>query len=354
MTAATPITIADRRIGPGEPVYIVAEISANHAQSLDRAVQLVHAAADAQVDAVKLQTYTADTLTINSDRAEFRIVGGTLWDGRTLHDLYGEAFTPWEWTPTLQQVARERGISLFSTAFDLSAIEFLESCHVPAHKVASFEIVDLALIERMARTGKPLIISTGMASKTEIGEALATARAAGATQIVLLKCTSAYPAPAASMHLRTIPHLAAQFDVPVGLSDHTLGIVAPIAAVTLGAVMIEKHLTLARSDGGPDAAFSLEPLEFAELVTAIRTAEAALGQINIGPSSHEDSSRRFRRSLFVVRDMQEGDIFTTENVRSIRPAHGLAPKYWPAIVGRRALRAISAGTPLAWDLIEAG
>lgn len=342
--------IADRNIGPGEPAYIIAEMSANHGQSYERAEAIVRAAAKSGADAVKLQTYTADTLTIPCDAEPFRIKG-TLWEGRTLHDLYGEAYTPWEWQPRLAAVARELGVHLFSTPFDATAVDFLEKMDVPAHKVASFEIVDIPLLRCIAATGKPVVMSTGMASLAEIDEAVRALREGGCTQLALLKCTSAYPAPPASMNLRTIPHLAEAFGVPAGLSDHTLGTAVPVAAVALGACIIEKHFTLSRADGGPDAAFSLEPDEFSEMVRAVRTAEAALGRVNYAVSDKERQSRVFRRSLFVVRDVKQGEIFTPDNVRSIRPAHGLHPRHHDEIMGRRAARDMACGTPLNWDAV---
>jgi len=345
------IEINGRRVGNQYPVYIVAELSANHNQNFEQAVALIHAAKEAGADAVKLQTYTPDTLTIPSDKEYFRIGGGTLWDGRTLYDLYGEAYMPWEWQPKLKEIADEIGIDLFSTAFDPTAVDFLEQMGVPVHKVASFEIVDIPLIEKMARTGKPLIISTGMATLGEIEEAVQAARRAGATQIALLKCTSAYPAPPEEMNLRTIPHMAEAFSVPVGLSDHTLGIAVPVAAVALGACIVEKHFTLSRDIPGPDSAFSLEPHELKAMVEAIRTVEKALGEVHYGVSEREAQSRIFRRSLFVVRDMRAGEVFTDENVRSIRPGYGLPPKYLPEILGRRTVRDVEKGTPLSWDLI---
>lgn len=345
------IEIAGRSVGAEQPVYIVAEVSANHNQDFGRAVKLIEAAKEAGADAVKLQTYTPDTLTIDSDREYFRIGGGTLWDGRTLYDLYGEAYTPWAWQPKLKAVADDLGIDFFSTAYDPSAVDFLEELGVPAHKVASFELVDIPLIEKMARTGKPLIISTGMASLEEIRDAVEAARGAGARQIVLLKCTSAYPAPPNEMHLRAIPHLAETFHVPVGLSDHTLGIAVPVAAVVLGACIIEKHLTLSRRIAGPDSAFSLEPDEFKAMMESVRTAEKALGEIRYGGTEREARSHVFRRSLFVVEDMKAGELFTEENVRSIRPGHGLAPKHLKDVLGRQAARDITRGTPLEWTLV---
>jgi N-acetylneuraminate synthase len=343
--------IAGRAIGPDQPPYVIAELSANHGQDYEQALAIVRAAASAGADAVKLQTYTADTLTIASDRADFRIGKGTIWEGRTLHDLYGEAFTPWEWQPRLKAEAEALGLHCFSSPFDPTAIDFLESMHVPAYKIASFEIVDLPLIRRAAATGKPLIISTGMASREEIAEAVQTARDGGATQIALLKCTSAYPAREDEMHLRTIPDLARSFDVVVGLSDHTLGIAVPVAAVALGACIIEKHITLSRATPGPDSVFSLEPQEFQEMVAAVRSAWSALGRVHYEPSANEAASRVFRRSLYAVRDIGAGDALTEENVRSIRPGYGLAPKHLDEVLGRRASRPIERGTPLAWELL---
>lgn len=343
--------IGTREIGRGKPTYVIAELSANHGGDFDRAKQLVAAAAEAGADAVKLQTFTADTITLDSDRPEFRIHAGTVWDGRTLHDLYEEASMPWEWQPELKQLADARGIDLFSSPFDSSAVDFLERLDVPCYKIASAEIVDIGLIERVARTGKPLIISTGMATLGEIEEAVATARAAGAADVALLKCTSAYPAPPSEMALRTIPHMAETFAVPVGLSDHTLGISVPVAAVALGAAIVEKHLTLRRADGGPDSGFSLEPAEFGEMVSALRTTEEALGTVDYAPTAHEAGTRALRRSLFVVRDVRAGELFTEANVRSIRPANGLHTRYLSEVLGRRAGRDIERGTPLSWDLL---
>jgi len=338
-------------VGPEHPVYIVAELSANHNQDFEQAVRIIRAAKDAGADAIKLQTYTPDTMTLASDRAEFVIGGGTIWDGRNLQDLYGEAYTPWEWQPKLKQAAEELGMDCFSSAFDSSSVDFLEEMGVPAHKIASFELVDIPLIQKVARTGKPLIMSTGMATIEEIEEALQSARDAGASQIALLKCTSAYPAPAEDMNLRTIPEMARRFGVPVGLSDHTMGIAAPVAAVALGACIIEKHLTLSRSTPGPDSAFSLEPHEFKAMVDAVRTAEKALGMVHFGLSAKEEASRIFRRSLFVVEDVKQGEAFTPANVRSIRPAHGLHPRHLPEVLGKSASREIKRGTPLTWEFV---
>jgi len=348
---APQIEIGRKVVGPANPTYVIAEMSANHGQSFDQAVAIVRAAKDAGADAVKLQTYTPDTMTIACSRPEFQIKG-TLWNGRNLHDLYREAYTPWEWQPRLRSVAHELGIELFSSPFDASSVDFLESMSVPAYKLASFELVDIPLIRRMAQTGKPLIMSTGMATLEEIKEAVQTARDAGAIQIALLKCTSAYPAPIEEMNLRTIPELARHFDLPVGLSDHSMGSAVPIVAVALGACIVEKHITLSRANPGPDSAFSLEPDEFKATVNAIRLAEKALGGIHFGFSSHEQSSRAFRRSLFIVEDMKCGDIFTQNNVRAIRPGDGLHTRYLPEILGSRASCDIERGTPLKWELVE--
>jgi pseudaminic acid synthase len=346
------IEIGKRRIGSGNPTYCIAEVSANHNQDFSQAVRIVDAAKEAGADAVKLQTYTPDTITMQSRQECFRVGGGTLWDGRTLYELYGEAYTPWEWQPKLKQVANDLGMDLFSSAFDDTAVDFLENMGVPAHKLASFELVDIPLLRKMARTGKPLIMSTGMASLEEIDEAVAAAREAGATQIALLKCTSAYPAPPEEMNLKTIPEMARRFHVPVGLSDHTVGVAAPVAAVALGASILEKHLTLSRSIPGPDSAFSLEPHEFKAMVHSVRVAEKALGEVHFGLSDKEQSSRVFRRSLFVVNDMIKGEPFTAANVRSIRPGYGLHTRHLSEILGKKAARDIERGTPLSWDLVS--
>ena len=346
------ISIADRRIAPGRPCYLIAELSANHRQQFDEAVKLVAAAGEAGANAVKLQTYTPDTLTIRCDRPEFRIGGGTLWDGKTLYDLYAEAHTPWDWQPRLKRLAADLGMDLFSSPFDRTAVDFLEEMDVPAYKVASFEIVDIPLIEYIAGKGKPIIMSTGMATLAEIDEAVNAARRAGATEIALLKCNSAYPAPPGEMNLRTISDMAARFGVPIGLSDHTLGIAVPVAALALGACIIEKHFTLSRSTPGPDSAFSLEPDEFKAMVEAVRTAEKALGDVSYDLSEQEASSRVFRRSLFVVRDMKAGEVFTEENVRSIRPGHGLHPRHLVEVLGCLVTKDVASGTPLSWDLLS--
>ncbi|HZQ17428.1 MAG TPA: pseudaminic acid synthase [Terriglobales bacterium] len=347
----TDLVIANRYIGPGHPVYIIAELSSNHHQKFEEAVRLVHAAQGAGADAVKLQTYTPDTITISSRRKEFKIAGGTIWDGRSLHELYADAFTPWEWQPRLKEIANALGLALFSSPFDETAVDFLEEMNVPAYKVASFELIDLPLIKKIAGTGKPVIMSTGMASADEIDEALSAAQECGTPGIALLKCTSAYPSPPREMNLRTIPELERRFKVPSGLSDHTLGIAVPVASVALGARIIEKHLTLARSDGGPDSAFSLEPDEFKAMVDAVRLAEKALGEVHFGPTEREQASLAFRRSLFVVQDMKQGETFTSKNLRSVRPGHGLHTRHLPQIIGQHAACDIEKGTPLDWKLV---
>jgi pseudaminic acid synthase len=347
------IEIAGRAIGPGHPTFIVAEMSANHGGSLEHAKQVVREAAAAGADAIKLQTYTADTMTIRVDTPTFRVGKSALWEGRLLYDLYAEAATPWEWQPPLKALADQLGIILFSTPFDGSSVDFLENMGVPAHKVASFELVDLPLIERIARTGKPMIMSTGMASRDEIDAAVKTVRATGNQQLALLKCTSAYPAPPSSMNLRTIPELADAFDVPSGLSDHTMGNAVAVASVALGATIIEKHFCLSRAEGGPDSAFSMEPGELKALVTDVRRVEAALGTVRFGPAGEdEERNRAYRRSLFVVEDVAAGEPLTERNVRAIRPGGGLPPAELPRVIGKRAARAIDKGTPLAWDLLE--
>ncbi len=344
------LTIAGRRIGPGEPPYVIAELSGNHNGDIDRARRLIDAAAEAGADAVKLQTYTADTITIDHDGPGFRLTGG-LWDGRTLYDLYREAHTPWEWHGPLFAHGAARGVTVFSSPFDATAVDLLESLGAPAYKVASFELIDLPLIARMAATGKPLIMSTGMASLGEIEEAVACARTHGSGEILLLHCTSAYPTPPEEARLSRIPHLAAAFGLPVGLSDHTMGIAVPVAAVALGAVAIEKHVTLARADGGPDAAFSLEMHELQALIAGCRTAAAALGTVGYQPTASEAGGRFVRRSLYIVADAPEGTILTAAHVRSIRPGYGLPPKHLPDILGRVAVRDLKRGEPLDWSMV---
>jgi pseudaminic acid synthase len=345
------LTIDDRPIGSGQPCYVVAEVSANHAQDLGAALEIVRAAKRAGADAVKIQTYTPDTLTIDSNTDWFRIPAGSTWGGTTLHELYRTAFTPWEWHVPLQECARNEGLTFFSSAFDHSSVEFLCSLDVPAIKIASFELVDLPLLRCVARTGKPVILSTGMATLPEVSEAVAALREAGAGDIALLKCTSAYPARAQDMNLQTIVHLRDTFNVVAGLSDHTLGSTCALGAIALGASIVEKHLTLSRADGGPDASFSMEPDEFAAMVREIRQLEHALGHVSYERTPDEESNLCFRRSLFVVADVLEGQAFTADNVRSIRPAHGLPPRYFDLVVNRVAQSDIPRGTPLSWDLV---
>jgi pseudaminic acid synthase len=342
--------INGRSIGPGFPTYIVAEMSANHNQDYEEAVRLVVAAKEAGANAVKLQTYTADTITIDC-RNEYFQIKGTIWDGRNLHDLYREAYTPWEWQPRLKAVADELDIDFFSSPFDPTAVDFLEDMNVPVYKVASPEVVDLPLLRCIAKTGKPVIMSTGMATLAEIDEAVDTLKEAGNSQLALLKCTSAYPAPEEEMNLRTILHLAQAFGLPAGLSDHTLGTAVPVAAVALGACIIEKHFTLSREIPGPDSVFSLEPDELKLMVDSIRSSERALGQIRYGVTEEQAKNRAYRRSLFVVQDVRSGELFTTENVRSIRPANGLHTRYTEEVIGKRASRDVALGTPMSWDLI---
>jgi N-acetylneuraminate synthase len=358
MSMLTAYSIAGRSIGPGHPTYIIAELSANHGQRLDRALELVRAAHAAGADAVKIQTYTPDTITIRCDRPEFRIGAGTIWDGRQLHDLYAEAMTPWEWHAPIFAEAKRLGLQAFSSPFDHTAVDFLSGLGVPVWKIASFELVDLPLIRRCAATGLPLIMSTGMATLGEIDEAVSAARIAGCRQLALLKCTSAYPTPAEEVDLRTIPHLAEAFDCIAGLSDHTLfpggnasaeGASVPVAAVALGAAIIEKHLTLRRADGGPDGSFSMEPEEFATMVRQVRSAEKALGRVRYEPAPREVASRALRRSLFVVAAVRAGETVTAANVRSIRPGHGLHTRHYEEVLGRCFVTDLAAGTPLAWN-----
>ena len=348
----TNLRIGGHEIGPGHMVYVIAEISANHNQNYDKAVEIIHAAEAAGANAVKLQTYTADTITIASDKEWFRIGGGTLWDGLTLHELYEKAFTPWEWQPRLKQVANSLGLDCFSSPFDESAVDFLEKMDVPAYKIASLEVVDMLLLRKVASTGKPVIMSTGTATLDEITEAVDALRRAGARQIALLKCTTAYPAPPEEMNLATIPAMQQKFQLPVGLSDHTIGIAVPAAAVAFGACIVEKHLCLSRSDPGPDSAFSLEPHEFKEMVDAVRVSKKAVGEVHFGLTKTEEAGRVFRRSLFVVRDIKAGERFSHDNIRSIRPGHGLHTRHYEEVLGRQATRDIERGTPLSWELVK--
>ena len=333
--------------------FIIAEMSGNHNQSLERALAIVDAAADAGVDAVKIQTYTADTMTIDIDTGEFFISDkDSLWKGETLYHLYEKAHTPWEWHKAIFGRCKERGIMGFSTPFDDTSVDFLEDLGVPCYKIASFENVDLPLIRKVARTGKPIIASTGMTTVAELSDLVQTARENGCTDLTLLKCTSSYPASPEGTNLRTIPHMRELFGCAVGLSDHTLGIGAAVASVALGAAVIEKHFTLSRAEGGVDAAFSLEPAEMAQLVRECRTAALALGAVSYERAEQEQKSLQFRRSLYVVEDMKAGDVFTEKNLRRIRPGMGISPKYYDALLGRCVKCDVKRGTPVSWDIVE--
>lgn len=346
-------SINGRPIGAGHRPYLIAEMSGNHNQSLDRALEIVDEAARAGADAIKLQTYTAETMTLNVTAPGFVIDDkNSLWSGRQLFDLYKEAYTPWEWHAPIMKRAEQHGLHCFSSPFDESAVDFLQSLNVPAYKIASFENTDLPLIKRAAKTGKPLIISTGMATLGEIDEAVRTAREAGCQELVLLKCTSTYPATPENTNLRTIPNLRAAFaDCDVGLSDHTLGCGVAVAAVALGATVIEKHFTLRRSDGGVDSAFSLEPEEFRQLRAESERAWLGLGGVVYGGTQAEEKSRAFRRTLYVSADIAAGQVLTPDNVRIVRPGFGLPPKFYDIVMGKRVNRDVKAGTPVHWDLI---
>lgn len=348
-----PIKIADKFIGSHQTPFIIAEMSGNHNQSLDRALEIVEAAAKTGAHALKIQTYTPDTMTIDLDEREFHISDPkSLWAGSSLYKLYGEAYTPWEWHKPIFDRARELGIIPFSTPFDDTAVDFLESLDVPCYKIASFENTDLPLIRRVAATGKPLIISTGMATVAELDEAVRAAREAGCQDLILLKCTSTYPATAENTNILTIPHLRELFECEVGLSDHTMGVGVSVASVALGATVIEKHFTLNRADGGVDSTFSMEPAEMAQLVLESKRAWQALGQVSYGPTEAEKKSIQFRRSLYVVKDLKEGDVLTKESVRAIRPGLGLPPKYIDVLLGKKINQNVKKGTPLIWALLS--
>ena len=347
----TQIEIAGRAIGPDHAPYIIAELSANHNGSIERAFEIMQAASKAGADALKLQTYHPDTITFKSDKEEFQIRGG-LWDGRTLYELYNWAHMPWDWHKPLFDKGAELGITVFSSPFDHTAVDLLEDLNAPAYKIASFEAVDLELIRYTASTKKPMIISTGMANKEEIGEAIAAARDAGCEQLVVLHCVSGYPAPAGEYNLKTITDLATRFDVLSGLSDHTIDNVSSIAAIAQGACLIEKHVTLDRSSGGPDDSFSLEPTELEALCRDTKIAWQALGEVNYERTESEKGNAQFRRSLYVTAPIKKGEVFSNQNLRSIRPGYGLAPKHYDEVMGKKASSDIEAGTALKWDLIE--
>lgn len=343
--------VMGRRIGLDAPPFVIAEMSGNHNQSLERALAIVDAAAATGAHALKIQTYTPDTMTLDINEREFRISDPkSLWTGRSLYDLYGEAFTPWEWHAPIFDRARAKGMIPFSTPFDATAVDLLESLDAPCYKIASFENTDLPLIRRVAATGKPLIISTGMATAAELDDTVRAAREAGCRDLVLLKCTSTYPSTPANTNLRTIPHLRELFACEVGLSDHTMGIGVSVASVALGATVIEKHFTLSRAEGGVDSAFSMEPAEMAQLVVDTERAWQALGGISYGPTEAERKSLQYRRSLYVVTDLRAGDVLTMENVRAIRPGLGLPPGELDRVLGRRVTRDVARGTALTWDL----
>ena len=347
-----PVRIGSREVGSTQRPFVIAEMSGNHNGDLGRALAIVDMVADAGADAVKLQTYTAETMTIESDAPAFRIAEGhSLWGGKSLHDLYEQAHTPWEWHEPIFARARERGLLAFSSPFDAAAVALLEHLDVPAYKIASLEIGDVDLLRRVARTGKPVIVSTGAATPADIDLAVETIRGEGNTSIVVLGCTSSYPASPRDTSLRALPVIRDTWNVPVGLSDHTFGIGVSVAAVALGAVMLEKHVTLARDDGGIDSAFSLEPAELAALVQESERAWQGMGLVRIGPTPSEKDSVQLRRSLYVVKDVQAGDTVTDDNVRSIRPAGGLEPRYRDAVMGRHFVRDVTAGTPLQWDVV---
>lgn len=346
------ITIGDFIINNSSKTFIIAELSANHGHDINIAKRTIKAAKESGADAIKVQTYTADTLTIDCDNKYFRLNSGTIWDGRTLYDLYSEAYTPWEWQKELMTYAKSLGLIFFSTPFDNTAVDFLEELEVPVYKVASFEIMDIPLIEYIASKGKPIIMSTGIASLSDIEEAIDACKRMGNNEIILLKCTSQYPAKIEDANLNTIPNMKETFGLEVGLSDHTLGITVPVISVALGAKVIEKHFILDKTVGGPDSSFSLEPLEFKSMVDAVRDAEKALGKVDYTMTENKKYSRLLGRSLFVVKDMKEGDYFTEENVKSIRPGYGIAPKNIKKVIGRKAVSDIARGTPVKFELIN--
>jgi pseudaminic acid synthase len=346
------IKIGNRVLNKDSQTYIIAEMSGNHNMDYNRAVKIVEAAKEAGADAIKLQTYTADTITLNSDAPCFQITQGTLWDGTTLHKLYEEAYTPWDWQPKLKELANSLGMDCFSSPFDFTSVDFLEKMDVSAYKIASFEITDVPLIKKVASTGKPVIISTGIATVEDIELAIKTCKDAGNENVILLKCSSAYPAPYESINLNTMVDMADKFGCIMGLSDHTMGSAVSIAAVAMGAKVIEKHLTLARTDGGVDAAFSMEPQEFKEMVEGIRNVEKAKGIVSYDLTDKQKSQRTFSRSLFIAADIKAGEVLTPENLRSVRPANGLHTKYYEELLGRKVVRDCKYGEPMSWDMVE--
>ncbi len=348
------IRIGSQIISDSSPTFIIAEMSANHLMDFDRAVAVMRAAKEAGADAIKIQTYTADTITLDCEDPCFQITQGTIWDGTTLHKLYETAYTPWEWQPKLKKLAEEMGLVFFSSPFDFSAVDFLEEMEVPAYKIASFEINDIPLIRKIARLGKPMIFATGVARLADIELALETCKEEGNEEVILLKCTSSYPAPYEDINLRTIPSMAQTFDCITGLSDHSMGHAVADAAVALGAKVVEKHLTLSRADGGADAAFSMEPEEFRIMVENIRKIEKALGTVTYELTEKQEREREHSRSLFVAQDMKAGDVFTPENLRSVRPACGLHTMYYEELLGKKITRDAKLGTPMSWDLVAFG
>lgn len=346
------IKIGSRYVGEGEKTFIVAEVSANHLQDFERAKAIIKAAKDAGADAVKLQTYTADTITLDCDNEYFQITQGTIWDGTTLHKLYQEAYTPWEWQPELMKYANELGMECFSSPFDHTAVDFMEQMGMPAYKIASFEINDIPLIRKIARLGKPMIFATGIAYLEDMERALRVCKEEGNEQVIMLKCTSTYPSPYEAMNLKVIPNMAQIFDCLTGLSDHSMGTAVAVASVALGAKMVEKHLTLSREDGGPDAAFSMEPDEFKQMVDEIRIVEKALGKVTYELTQQQIRSREDGRSLFVVKDIKAGEELTEENIRSVRPAFGMHTMYYEQVLGQKAKVDIAKGTPLDWKLLQ--
>jgi pseudaminic acid synthase len=346
------IIVEGRKIGPNQPPFIIAEMSGNHNQSLERALEIVEAAAKAGAHALKIQTYTADTMTLNLDNKDFKIEDPeSLWKGNTLYQLYQQAYTPWEWHKPIFNRARELGMIPFSTPFDETAVDFLEKLDVPMYKIASFENTDIPLVKKVASTGKPLIISTGMATVAELDETVRAAREAGCKGLILLKCTSTYPASPENTNILTIPHMRELFNCQVGLSDHTMGIGVAVASVALGATVIEKHFTLSRADGGIDSAFSMEPEEVKALVIETERAWQALGEVKYGPTEKEKASLKLRRSIYVAKDMKAGEKLTKENIRIIRPGYGLAPKYYDLVLGKAVKKNVKQGTPLSWDIL---